>query len=824
MTPSSTPSTVPADADTPHRAPLDRGEPPAESPSDRARSALRYAMVGDVVVQLTVLWIGLTLVDDPLIWALWGLRWVMLASGLVALRMLDRPVGDHSGVVWALRVISVAHAIVGIGSTLILPEYAPLVMLVVFGNLLMVVLLPQQTRRPQIAITLAACAATALVGVTVEPSLGENVPEWLLITVFLTHLLVTSGWVATFTSGTYEELVRQRAQARQVADRLAAVTADERRRIETALSDGVMVDLSRLDELLADVDRCLAAGDTTEAAALAEQGAVLAQSALVDLRRVAHGIFPDALRRYGLPTALSSLCSTAAGTWRIESTLGSADRFPNDVEAATYAWIRDLVVPSSGGTIELEGTGGLLRVTVRGGSGVPTPATADRVEAAGGWWSRDPDGAAVLVADVVTAGDLLEPKSNEAVDISGPVADTRVIERFLASGQFLCIVGLTTVAVTALVTRSTVVALVGVALVGTAAMLEAARRALRRARFMTALVLVCVETCLSALVITALVPPIATVTALITMLPLLLALPFLGRRALRVVFIVQTAVLAVVALIGLTGRGVLDQAISSWVLAAVVPFAAAGVAALVAATSVATTDEAQAEVDRTRASLRTLVRRSDDERQRIERDLHDGAQQYMVAASMQCRALARVATSRPDDAASIVSQVRTQLRDARSDVVALVAGAFPDVLADERLTRAIRRSAAVCGLPTTVEAPADADVPTEVAVAVFYCIREGLQNAAKHAGAGASVTVRLDVRSDVVHFEVVDDGQGFDATASAPMGHGLWSLQARMESVGGEIRLGSDGPGSGARLVGHAPVDAGRATSVQHPGIEARVP
>jgi signal transduction histidine kinase len=781
-------------------------------------------MVGDVVVQLTVLWIGLALVDDPLIWALWGLRWVMLASGLVALRMLDRPVGDHSGVVWALRVISVAHAIVGIGSTVILPEYAPLVMLVVFGNLLMVVLLPQQTRRPQIAITLAACAATALVGVTVEPSLGESVPEWLLITVFLTHLLVTSGWVATFTRGTYDELVRQRAQARLVADRLAAVTADERRRIETALSDGVMVDLSRLDELLAEVDRRLAAGDAAEAAALAEQGADLAQSALVDLRRVAHGIFPDALRRYGLPTALSSLCSTATGAWRIESTLGSADRFPNDVEAAAYAWIRDLVVPSSGGTIELEGTHGLLRVTVRGGSGVPTPATADRVEAVGGWWSRDPDGAAVLVADVVTAGDLLEPKSNEAVDISGPVADTRVMERFLAWGQFLCIVGLTTVAVTALVTRSTVVALVGVALVGTAAMLEAARLALRRARFIAALVLVCVETCLSALVITALVPPIATVTALITMLPLLLALPFLGRRALRVVFIVQTAVLAVVALIGMTGRGVFEQAISSWVLASVVPFAAAGVAALVAATSVATTDEAQAEVDRTRAALRTLVRRSDDERQRIERDLHDGAQQYVVAASMQCRALARVAASRPDDAAAIVSQVRTQLRDARSDVVALVAGAFPEVLADERLTRAVRRSAAVCGLPTTVEAPADADVPTEVAVAVFYCIREGLQNAAKHAGAGASVTVRLDVRSDVVHFEVVDDGQGFDAAVSAPMGHGLWSLQARMESVGGEIRLGSDGPGLGARLVGHAPVDAGHATSVQHPGIEARVP
>ncbi len=823
MTSSSTPPTAPVGTDTPHRATFDRVEPPVATPSNRARSAVRGAMAGDVAVLLTVLLLGLTLVDDPLIWVLWGLRWVMVAVGLVVIQMLDRPVGDHSGVVRALQMLSVAHAIVGIGSAVILPEYAPLVMMVLFGNLVMVVLLPRQTRRPQIAIILAAGAATALVRVTVEPSLGARVPEWLLITVFFVHLLVTSERNAAFTSGTYEELVRQRAQALHVADRLAAVTADERRRIEDALSDGVMVDLSRLDELLADVDQRLAAGDATEAAALAERGADLAQSALVDLRRVAHGIFPDALRRYGLPTALSSLCSTAVGTWRIESTLGSADRFPNDVEAAAYTWIKDLVVASSGGTIELERTSGLLRATVRGGSGVPTPATADRVEAAGARWSRDPDGTAVLVADVVTGGDLQEPMSNEPVEISGPIADSRVMERFLAWGQVLCLVGLSTIAVMALVTRSTVVALVAVALVGTAVMLETARRALRRSRFVTALVLVCVETCLSALVITALVPPIATVTALITMLPLLLALPFLRRRALRVVLVVQTAVLAVVGLLGMTSRGVLDQAIPLWVLASVVPFAAAGVAALVAATTVATTDEAQAEVDRTRAALRMLVRRSDDERQRIERDLHDGAQQYMVAASMQCRALAKVATSRPDDAAAIVSQVRSQLRDARSDVVALVAGAFPEVLADERLTRAIRRSAAVCGLPATVEAPADADVPTEVAVAVFYCIREGLQNAAKHAGAGASVTVRLEVRSDMVHFEVVDDGRGFDPTAGDPAGHGLWSLQARMESVGGEIRLGSDGPGTGARLVGHAPVDASRAASALHPGIEGRI-
>ncbi len=717
-----------------------------------------------------------------------------------------------------MQVISLAHAAGGIGSTLILPEYAPLVMIVVFGNLAMVVLLPRRTRGPQIAITLATCAATAWAGVAVEPSLGERVPNWLLVSVFLVHLAVTSSWTAAFTRGTYDELVRQRAQTRRVAERLAAVTADERARIETALSDGVMDDLTRLDELLAELDRRLLAGDTTEAAALAERGADLAQTALVDLRRVAHGIFPDALRRYGLPTALTSLCATAAGPWRVSSSLDPGDRFTNDVEAAAYCWVGDVIAPataaaasgatSTGGTIELERTDSALRVTVRGASGSSTAATQDRVEAAGGRSGRASDGAALLVvhlADGTATDDAGEFAEIDLADLTSPATDTRVIERFLSWGHVLCLVGLAAVAVLALVTQATAVALVAVALVGTAAMIDAAKRALRRERFMTALVLVCVETCVSALVITAFVPPIASVTALITMLPQLLALPFLGRRALGAVFVVQTGVLTAVALIGMTDRGVLDQAVPFWVLASVVPFAAAGVAALVAATSVATTDEAQSEVDRTRAALRVLVRRSDDERQRIERDLHDGAQQYVVAASMQCRALARMVTRRPEDAAMIVAQIRAQLRDARSDVVALVAGAFPDVLVDQRLTRAVRHSAAMCGLPSTVEAPADADVPTEVAVAVFYCIREGLQNAAKHAGAGASVTVRLDVRDTAVHFEVVDDGQGFDIGAD-PVGHGLRSLQSRMDAVGGEIRLGSDGPGTGARLAGWAPV------------------
>ena len=813
MTSSSTPSGVPAPTDTVTLAASVAHQEPTD-PVERARAMIRAAVIGDAAAQVMVVVLAFTLVDDPLIWVLWGARWVVLLGGLLALRTLDRPTGAPRGPDQALQVLSIGHVVGGIASAIVLPEYAPLVTLVMFGNLEMIVLLPRHARRPQIAIALFGCASTALLGAVVEPSLGDSVPGWLLASVFLSHLVVTGWSTAAIARGTYDELVAQRAHARRVADRLAGVTADERRRIEAALSDGVMTDLSRLDDLLVDVGRHLAAGDGHRASAVAEDGAELAQRALGDLRRVAHGIFPDTLRRHGLAPAVSALGAAAPTPWRVTSSLAPDRRFPSDVEAAAYSWVSDLISGSvSDGevrTISLDEPHGSLHLTVAGPTGAPSPSTLDRLDAAAGR-TRSDGGAAILTFGPAEPSESTAPPATVDRDVpDDSMSDTRIVERFLWWGRRLCIVGLGATSALALATRSVPLALVAATLVGTLLLVSAARRALVARRLDLMLVFVCAETCLSALVVTALVPPIASVTGLITALPLLLALPFLDRRALRAVTVMQTAVLAVVSLIGMAGTGLLAEDVPILVLAIGTPAAAVGVAALVAATLVSITDEAQAQVDRTRAALRTLVRRSDDERRRIERDLHDGAQQHVVAASMQCRALARSATTRPDDAATLVTQLRGQLREARAEVVALVAGAFPEVFAEGRLTLAVRRSAALCGLPTTVVAPIDADVPAEIALPVAYCIHEGLQNAAKHAGPEATVTVRVELADGAVHFEVADDGHGFDPADGAPAGHGLRSLSDRMEVIGGDIRLLSDGVGRGARLIGRAPVPAHR--------------
>jgi signal transduction histidine kinase len=794
---------------------------------------------------MVVVVLAVTVVDDPLIWALWAIRWVVFAANLGALLLIER-----SRLVTAMRLLVVGHAFGGIGSTLVLPEYAPLVMLVLFASLEMVILLPRRARAPHVWIVVVTAAVTALVAVRTETSLADSVPAWLLVAVFLGHLVGTASVATGFARGTYAELVRQDVAARELAVQLEEVTAHERRRIETALSEGVMSDLERLDDLLRETDDHLAAGALDEAAAQAASGADLAQRALAELRDVAHGIFPDSLRRYGLGTAITSMAARTGTRWRLDIDLEPGERFPPDVEAAAFAWVNDVTAPTpttngthpTQDTHAMNGTGdepGVLAVTRSGDDlrvvATGTPAalsipTRNRVAALDGWWRWDatsaemtlptadtpdtPDAVGVLGddADADTGG--AAPPAASSPSRPAPLADVRVIEQFLRSGRALTLAGLGAASALALLTRSVAVTALAISVVGTALLVGAARLALRRRRLGASLLLVCLQTCLSALVVTALVPVLAPVTALITTLPMLLALPFLSSRLLTVVTVTQTSVLGVVGVIGMLAEGLVDDDVPRWLITVGVPIAAAAVTGLVAATMLVTTDEAQRRVSRNRAALRTLVARSDAERRRIERDLHDGAQQHVVAASMQCRSLSKLAATDPRRARFVLAQLRQQLREARSDVIALVAGAFPEVLADARLATAVRRSAAMCALPTTVDVRDDSEIPAHVAVAVYYCIHEALQNAAKHAGPDATVSVRMSVDGANVHFEVRDDGRGFtnadlevrdDGDDPAP-GHGIESLRQRMAAVGGAVRLTSDGPGTGAMLVGVAPL------------------
>jgi len=196
---------------------------------------------------------------------------------------------------------------------------------------------------------------------------------------------------------------------------------------------------------------------------------------------------------------------------------------------------------------------------------------------------------------------------------------------------------------------------------------------------------------------------------------------------------------------------------------------------------------------------------ADDERRRIERDLHDGAQQRLVALRIELE----LAAERTDnghangvEGAATLRRLGKDVEDALDEVRALARGIYPASL-DRGLVEGLRAAALRNAIPTSVLAVGIRRHSREVESAAYFCCLEALQNAAKHA-AGASVAVIELSESDALRLEVRDDGAGFDPTL-AVAGAGFASMRARMAAVRGELVIISS-PGHGTRIMATIPV------------------
>jgi len=216
------------------------------------------------------------------------------------------------------------------------------------------------------------------------------------------------------------------------------------------------------------------------------------------------------------------------------------------------------------------------------------------------------------------------------------------------------------------------------------------------------------------------------------------------------------------------------------------------------------TAELQATIDDLRASRRRLVQAQDHERRRIERNLHDGAQQQLVALSVQLSML-EAAADDPGEVMELTGELRSGLRAALDDLRALARGIYPPVLADQGLRAALQAQASRTPVPVLLDADGIGRFSRDAETTLYFCILEALQNVAKYAQASLT-TVTLSQADGRLEFSVADDGAGFDP-ATAVHGSGLQGMADRLSAVGGQLRVAS-APGRGTTVSGTVPVTA----------------
>jgi signal transduction histidine kinase len=203
-----------------------------------------------------------------------------------------------------------------------------------------------------------------------------------------------------------------------------------------------------------------------------------------------------------------------------------------------------------------------------------------------------------------------------------------------------------------------------------------------------------------------------------------------------------------------------------------------------------------------RASRQRIVAAQDERARKLERDIHDGAQQQLVALSVKLRLAGQVARSDGEKAAAMMADLQQDATDALENLRDLARGIYPPLLADKGLATAIEAQARKSPLPASFDTDGVGRYAQEVEAAVYFCVLEALQNVAKYASANR-VVVRLGETDGDLRFAVEDDGVGFDPGASR--GTGLTNMRDRLEALGGSLELRSS-PGAGTTVAGRISV------------------
>jgi signal transduction histidine kinase len=216
-------------------------------------------------------------------------------------------------------------------------------------------------------------------------------------------------------------------------------------------------------------------------------------------------------------------------------------------------------------------------------------------------------------------------------------------------------------------------------------------------------------------------------------------------------------------------------------------------------------EELKLRFDELKAAQKRLVSAQDEGRRRLERNIHDGAQQQLVALAVKLKLADNLIERDTGKARELLAQVQDETHAALEDLRDLARGIYPPLLADKGLAAALTAQARKSGLPITLRADGVGRYPQAVEAAVYFSCLEAMQNVAKYAEATA-IVITLTDRGGRIHFTVADDGRGFDPSANRS-GTGLQGIADRLGALDGQVRITSS-PGRGTSIEGSLPAVA----------------
>jgi signal transduction histidine kinase len=205
-----------------------------------------------------------------------------------------------------------------------------------------------------------------------------------------------------------------------------------------------------------------------------------------------------------------------------------------------------------------------------------------------------------------------------------------------------------------------------------------------------------------------------------------------------------------------------------------------------------------------RSSRQRLVAAQDEERRRLERNLHDGAQQQLVALAVKVRMAEGLVGQDEQRQREALHGILDDAHDALENLRDLARGIYPPLLADRGLPEAIEAQARKAPIPVTVDTDGVGRYPPEIEAAVYFSVLEAMQNVAKYADA-SSVVVQLRRERDDLAFSVSDDGRGFQKETT-PYGMGLQNIADRLAALGGAFDVHT-APGEGTTVLGRVPAN-----------------